>query len=339
MSKIFLDGSSGNSLNSAGMDAFLYWNEKFPYNVNSYRNFGTEIDSELSITNNLFLEELKINGTHSVLEWNAGATESIYSLIIGGYLKGQFKRILLAEHAHPTALKCVDYVKEIGCEVQIINTDLFGRLSVSDLEEKLFQNDDRLNTLLYLEYSNGYTGAKHDLDLIRTIVKTNSWLIVSMDLTQIFGKKELEDLSFCDFFFASCHKYGGMKGVGFLIGNQDYHPIYSRNNSRDGTINHCGIFASKEALIVSKRENWNELLLSNIKLASFESDFKILLNESPNIALGAFNNLDIYDVSQIYPNVILGFGTACSQGLQEIPLIYRHIQREFGTASVIRLSV
>ena len=338
MNKIFLDGSSGNSLNSAGMDAFMYWNEKFPYNVNSYRNYGTEIDDELKKARVTFLEQLQLIDINPYVEWNSGATESIYSIIIGGFIRKDFEVIMMPEYSHPTAQKCAKYIENIGGEVVKLKTDDFGKICISSFEIELKKRANN-RVLLYLEYCNGYTGALHQLDAIEAVKLKCPELLVSMDITQVLGKQKLSNLEFCDYVFGSCHKYGGMKGIGYLISVKPIKSIYSFDGSRDGTINHCGIIASSVALKSATNLDWRNMLTSRILEASFGSDFSILINESSNIVLGSFKGLETYVIRQQYPNVILGFGTACSDGLQEVPEIYKHILSTRDLKSVFRLSV
>ena len=177
------------------------------------------------------------------------------------------------------------------------------------------------------------------MDAIEAVKLKYPELLVSMDITQVLGKQKLSNLEFCDYVFGSCHKYGGMKGIGYLISVKPMNSIYSLDGGRDGTINHCGIIASSEALKSATNLNWRNLLTSRIVQAAFGSDFNILINESSNIWLGSFKGLETYDIRQQYPNVILGFGTACSDGLHEIPEIYNRILASRDLKSVFRLSV
>lgn len=339
MDKIFLDGSSGNSLNAEGMSSFKYWNEQLPYNVNSYRNYGSEIDIALDNARNTFLETLRLSDTHSFLQWNSGATESIYSIIIGLFIRKEFDVIMLPDYSHPTAQKCAIYIENIGGEVVRLKTDDFGKICIPNLETELKARSTPKRILLYLEYCNGFTGSLHQLEGIEEIMLKYPELIVSMDTTQVLGKQELRNLGFCNYIFGSCHKYGGMKGVGYTISDKPIESIYSFDGSRDGTVNHCGIIASTEALKSARKLDWRKILTTRITEASFGLDFELLMNESSNIALGAFEELELYDIRREYPHVILGFGTACSQGLHEIPEIYRRLLSSRKKKSIIRLSV
>ena len=339
MNFLFLDGASGNAVSEIGLRTYEYWNSHIPYNSSSVKNYSDIIDKELDVANKVLLKDYGVLFTHRV-DWNSGATESIFSLLINGFLNNTYDTILYpSEGLHSTATSCIDQIELYGCDTIPVKTNRFGAFDLNDLESKVKTTPLSSKPLLYFEHIVGLTGAENDLEKISEIVRSRIGLQSVIDITQSLGKTDPVNLDWCSCIFGSVHKFGGFKGLGLLIHNGIYTPIIGKNKIRKGTLNHPAIFGSVEAYKRARTYNWVELLSNRILQWEDIPDLIDLESSQGHIKLFGSKMLESHQINARYNNVIVGFGSACSNGLFTTPAVYEQLCLHFGLKSIIRLSV
>ena len=114
------------------------------------------------------------------------------------------------------------------------------------------------------------------------------------DSTQLPGKEELNDLSLCSFNVASAHKFGGPKGIGWLIGKNATSLLVGgeqENGRRGGTENYPAIVAASVAweshvkrtldisfllvFVITLKNKWKTFFLGLSFLESVVQDYGI----------------------------------------------------------------
>jgi len=338
MDFIFLDGASGNPTLPDALDAINYWSKYYPYNVSSFKNYGNKIQTALNESNEFLLDYLGMKNSQSVV-WNSGATESIYSILINEYINRKFDAVIINKYVHPTALKCCHKLEELGCEIIEVPSNNLGILSVKEIEKVISKLDSESHFLFYCEALNSFTGAFQDIAGIKSLLEKQEHIKLSLDITQAIGKSPLINLDWCDYIFASCHKYGGPKGIGFLVHKDKTRFLMQIDEARDGTINHVGIIASISALKQAIKINWYQELLNRINLSGLLKEMDQIYDNKYNVILLTSKNLDNFQIVRKYPNVIVGFGSACSNGIMNTPKIYANLKDQLNVKTVIRISV
>lgn len=339
MNFLFLDGASGNAVSEIGLRTYEYWNSQLPYNSSSVKNYSNKIEIELGVANNILLEDYGVLFTHKV-DWNSGATESIYSLLINGFLNRTYDTLIYPkEGLHPTAISCIDQIELYGCNVIPVKTNSFGVFNLNDLESKVSTAPVSSKPLLYLEHIVGLTGSENNLEKISEIVRSRKGLQCIIDITQSLGKTYPVNLDWCSCIFGSVHKFGGFKGLGLLIHNGTYMPIIGENNRRKGTLDHPAIFGSIESYKQAKTLNWKELLINKISMWEDIPELVDLESGHSHIKLFGSRKLESHQINALYRNVIVGYGSACTNGLFSPPMLYKKLCSKYNLKSVIRLSV
>ena len=177
---------------------------------------------------------------------------------INYWLKYRCKPIIItSEIEHKSIIECV---KNSNAEHYFLPVDKYGFVDMvvlSDLLKKIDKEDVKCEAkiLVSIQYANNEIGTVQPIEEISEIVHQydyDAWLHV--DGVQAVGKIpiDVEELGI-DMLSASAHKFGGLKGSGFLYINDRTNIlplIYGTQNNgmRGGTENVAGIVAMATAL-------------------------------------------------------------------------------------------
>lgn len=327
----FLDRASGVGMDEDVLKEYQYWSSIKFFNPSSYRNYSNSIDEKLNEARLFFLEY--VGRDFEFIQFNSGSSESINNILLHDFLLGKFKLVIAPEHEHPVAEHLLNYLVTIGCEVIRLATDRYGRI----VEGNLSGLKRTENARIYSSYINGYTGSEQNLNQLTKLKNyiPNSRLI--LDCTQVFGKLKNLKLDKVDQIFCSAHKFGGPKGFGIRFSRNTFNHL-GDFQERPGTLNVPGIMSSKKALQnhLDKEANRDVHTLVNWQIPELKRIHQ-------NYDLGLITLYGSQEMSPInlitkYPAIIFGFGTACSNGVQHLPLIYQRLIRELSLKSIIRVS-
>lgn len=181
------------------------------------------------------------------LIFTSGGTESVNMALRGTaeILKRSGKHILSSPVEHSAALESLKELERLGCEVEYLDVDKYGRILVDDLKSKLRKDTILVNIMAV----NNELGTIEPLGEAAQIIKSNSErTIFHVDAVQAYGKILINtrDLN-ADFISFSSHKIHGPKGVGMLYMRKGIrlHPLMMggghERNLRAGTVNVPGI--------------------------------------------------------------------------------------------------
>lgn len=148
--------------------------------------------------------------------FTSGATESNNIALQGlrNYAEETGKKhIITTSIEHKAVLETARHLQDEGFEVDFINPDLTGRISVEQVKEHL--REDTL--LVSVMHVNNETGIIQPVREIAEYLEKKA-VLFHVDATQSFGKLviELKALKY-DMLSMSAHKIGGPQGVGVLV--------------------------------------------------------------------------------------------------------------------------
>jgi len=259
------------------------------------------------------------------LIFNSGATEGNRDVFAYWGQVEPSKRVGVSAIEHPAVLENAQAIWRDS--VVVLPVDEQGRLRLDALESELRQG----LSLVSLMAANNETGVlqpwRECLELCR-----QHRAALHIDATQWVGKEPLEGLADAAFVTGSGHKFGGPKGVGFLLVSANYSGFVGQrggaqeNDHRAGTENFpaiAGMVAALRAQEVERsevnarwrmgRDELETLLIGAI------SELKVWGNEAPRLANTSSHSLPKGDNARWVRRLDQrGFqvstGSACSTG-------------------------
>lgn len=185
--------------------------------------------------------------------FTSGGTESnnwiINSIVESN--KGSYKnKIITTSIEHPSVYNTMKHLESNGYDVVYIKPDRTGVISPSAIENEI----DERTILVSVMAVNNQIGSVQPLKEIGSICKNHDVPFHS-DCVQAVGHIPINmDEMNLDFITASSHKFGGMKGVGFVVANKEHelnNMMYGGKQNyglRPGTENVTGITTTALAL-------------------------------------------------------------------------------------------
>lgn len=189
--------------------------------------------------------------------FTSGATESA-NLAIQGYCRFLRKiastrdEIIVSAVEHPAVFNTVHEMGKQGFTVHVLNVDKTGVINISELKS-LINNKTALVCIMGV---NNETGVIQPInDAFQCVKDIDIGIVTICDMVQYLTKVNTElDLDNIDCFFASGHKLGAAKGIGFLYLNEKVMiaPLFigggQESGLRPGTENLYGIESLSRAL-------------------------------------------------------------------------------------------
>lgn len=282
------------------------------------------------------LELLKVDPKKYDIYFTSGATEG-NNWVLNWAANNRYKIITSAlEHpsVYNTALKIQKKNRFAVSFSKIAMWHDDGRIDASDMLDKIWKNNLFFkNKLVSVMAVNNQLGTIQPLSAIGAICeKTGS--IFHVDATQAVGHIGIDiDKSNIDILTASAHKFGGMKGTGFVICKKGigFSPMIfggkQNKNMRAGTENVLGITTTATALqdamenLPEKQIHISKLrdyILFNLPSESYQLNGSIF-HRCPGII-----NLSFYDISgyelalflEAY-GIYVSTNSACESGVEK----------------------
>ena len=300
------------------------------------------------------LQKLKANPNDYKIYFTSGATESNNWVIdsVAKDYKGTYKnKIVSTSIEHPSVYNKLKALEKEGFDVVYVKPQDNGVVNVEDIENAI----DERTILVSVMAVNNQIGTKQPIEKIGRLCKERNVQFHS-DFTQAIGHIPIDVEKFnLDFLTASAHKFGGMKGVGFVILKKDYtmnNLLYGGSAVvRSGTLNTLGITTTSLALSEAvDNETNNQMVTGKLKkyliseLLYIGIDFD--LNSPPidtvnNIVNISFHNID-GELLKTYleaQNILVSTTSACETGIEITNRILEEINvpREY-IKGTIRLS-
>lgn len=243
--------------------------------------------------------------------FTSGATESNNIAIQGLRKYGEQsskKHIITTSIEHKAVLETVKNMKEFGFDIDLVEPDETGRISVDDVISKI-REDTLLISVMHVNNETGIIQPVKELGMLLG----DKDILFHLDATQSFGKlvDELREIKY-NMLSMSAHKICGPQGIGALIlrkKNYKFPPVKNvyyggqqEHGFRPGTIPVALVAGLGEACNIAQKEyQSNERLYKEIKLALIdilnESGLSYNLNGSQKYCVNSTLNISINGVS------------------------------------------
>jgi len=273
---VYLDYSATTPVNREVLESFNKASLEFLGNSNSLHNLGVNANKLIASATNQIADILKVKSSEII--YTSGSSESNNLAIKGICLKYQNrgKHIITTKYEDSSTYGPIEYLKKIGFEVSIINSNEYGIIDIEELK-RVIRKDTILVTINAI---NSEIGIKQPVEEIGKILKSYPKCFFHVDLTQMIGKEyvNLENIDLASF---SAHKIYGIKGIGCLIKKENVllepliHGGKSTTDYRSGTPAHPLIVSISKALRLAiidldKKYEYvkelNEYIKNNVKV-------------------------------------------------------------------------
>ncbi|MDB6052661.1 MAG: aminotransferase [Verrucomicrobiales bacterium] len=242
----YFDYNATSPLIPVARDAWLAANNEFSGNPSSLHRSGRRAEHALE---NARAELAEILGcVSSEIIWTSGATESANLVIHQLSTYETTRSIFISSIEHP----CIfDSAKgALGDRLRVIPVTSKGVIDLVALTSQAVKENP---AAIILMAANNETGVIQPWEVIRDFCLKHGILFIC-DAVQLLGKLPCDGLGKCDFVFASGHKFGAPKGVGFLKmpARFPFKPLFVGGKQefgfRAGTENVPGVLAFMAAL-------------------------------------------------------------------------------------------
>lgn len=214
-------------------------------NSSSLHHLGVRAERILENSRKTLAETIKADPGEIV--FTSGGTEAINMALKGSAeaLKRVGKHILTSPVEHDASLESLKLLAGLGFEVESLQVDGYGKISLDDLKSKIRKDTILVNIMAV----NNELGTVEPIEEAAVMIKSiNPGILFHVDAVQAYGKIpiDLRRLK-VDLMSMSAHKIHGPKGVGMLYMRQGtrLHPLISggghERKLRSGTVNVPGI--------------------------------------------------------------------------------------------------
>ena len=289
---IYLDYSATTPVDEEVINTYARVCREFIGNPNSLHKLGVDAKKLIDASTKQIADILGVKPSEII--YTSGASEANNTAIKGIALKYQNrgKHIITTELEHSSVIAPLNYLSDLGFEVDFVKIDDNGLVDLEDLENLL--RDDTI--LVSIAAVNSEVGVAQPIDKIAEIVKKYPKCYFHSDVTQSIGKQRI-DLSNVDLASLSGQKFFGMKGVGILIKKESIIIEPLIHGGKSTTVFRSGTPATPLIASISKA----------MRLAYDDFDSKLLkVKEIHDYLIDKIKDLDIYINSNDYclPNMV-----------------------------------
>ncbi len=212
---IYLDYSATTPVHDEVLSTYVEVCKNFIGNPNSLHKLGVFAKRLIDASSSQIASILNIKSSEII--YTSGASESNNTAIKGICFRYQNrgKHIITTELEHSSIIAPLNYLQNLGFEVDFVHLDEHGRVDLEDLK-RLIREDTILVSVCSV---NSEVGVRQPLKEISQIVHQHSKCFFHSDVTQSIGKEKI-DFSCLDLASFSAQKFFGMKGIGCLIKKQ-----------------------------------------------------------------------------------------------------------------------
>ena len=209
---IYLDYSATTPVDERVLETFNKVCKEYPGNSNSLHSLGVKSKKLENYATEEIAKMLKVKPSEVI--YTSGASESNNTAIKGICLKYQNrgKHIITTYLEHSSIIAPLNYLTDLGFEVDFVKIDDNGLVDLEDLK-RLLRDDTILVSICMVDSE---IGLRQPIKKIANILKDYPKCYFHVDCTQALGKIPV-DLSCVDLASMSAHKIFGMKGIGLLI--------------------------------------------------------------------------------------------------------------------------
>jgi len=208
----YLDYSATTPVDERVLETFNKVCMEYPGNSNSLHSLGVKSKQLEDYATAEIAKMLKVKPSEVI--YTSGASESNNTAIKGICLKYQNrgKHIITTYLEHSSVIAPLNYLTDLGFEVDFVKIDNNGLVDLDDFK-RLLRDDTILVSICMVDSE---IGLKQPIKEITKILKDYPKCFLHVDCTQALGKIPV-DLTDIDLASMSAHKIYGMKGIGLLI--------------------------------------------------------------------------------------------------------------------------
>lgn len=346
--RIYLDNAATTYVSGEVVQAMMpYFTTEYG-NPASIHSFGREAEKALAQAR---LQIAKaINADPSEIYFTSGATEANNWILRGVLSASKIKRALVSRIEHPSIIELCEKLKDEGYQIDYIDVDKDGIISVSDMIAKLAKPAAIVSVMT----ANNEVGTIQFLNTVANLANERG-AIFHTDATQAIGSvfidvKEMK----IDALSLSSHKIYGPKGIGALYirkglrVNKLIHGGEQERGMRAGTVNVPAVVGFGAAVELTMRDssiNNNRIKqLRDYMIKEIESKIEnSKLNghrtqRLPNNVNFSFSGVEGESLLMMldFAGIAVSTGSACSSGSLERShvLIAMGVPDEIGQSSV-----
>ncbi len=259
---IFLDNAATTKPTELAIESFVEAAEKYWDNPSStMREPGIRARRMINLARDIVAKELDADAKN--IFFTSGATEGANWILRGFAADYMAKYIIADPMSHPCVYNTCEQLAHHK-DVKWFPVSLDGKLNYDWLRDELNKfTDDTFKTLVCVTYVNNETGAVQDVISLANIVHCYPNCYLMLDITQAIphDNEISQSVLGYDFAFASAHKFGGLRGTGFVYLKYPdmIKPLltggHQEGDARAGTENLPGIVAMADQLFAVRNRN------------------------------------------------------------------------------------
>lgn len=209
---VYLDYSATTPVSQHVLEMDSLFHQRCFANPNSIHKLGRLALEETKQTTKKIKDILKVPN-HQVV-YTSGATESNNLAIKGLCFKNRNlgNHIITTPFEHGSITATLNYLTQVGFEVDVVGLDPDGLVDLEDLEALMTDQ----TILVTIGLVNSELGIVQDIEAIRRVIDQHPQVIFHSDMTQAIGKVKAK-YHLADMISMSAHKIYGFKGVGALF--------------------------------------------------------------------------------------------------------------------------
>ncbi len=260
--RIYLDNAATTRMLPEVAEAMEPYLEREFGNASTGYELGAEAKRAIELAREQVAASIMAKPTE--IFFTSGGSESDNWAIknVAGARKRFGKQIITSRIEHHAILHSCRYLEELGYEVNYLDTDEYGVVNLTQLEQ-LIRDEAPLAgqkiSLISVMYANNEIGTIQPIDEIASLAKRKN-IIFHTDAVQAVGQLPISVQRLpVDLLSASAHKFHGPKGVGFLYVREGVelpsfiHGGAQERGKRAGTENVAGIVGMSKALSIATR--------------------------------------------------------------------------------------
>ncbi|MBE5935102.1 MAG: cysteine desulfurase [Lachnospiraceae bacterium] len=212
--KVYLDNAATTKPHIEVVEKMNYVLNEDYGNPSSKHIKGYDAEKYLKESRNIISKLMKVDSKE--IYFTSGGTEANNLALIGAAManKRRGMHIISTRIEHPSVYNPLLFLEELGYEIEFLEVDNMGHVSIEDLKGKLRQDTILVSTM----FVNNEVGAVQDIAQIGQAIKDyDKDIVFHVDAIQGFGKYKIYPKR-CniDLMSVSGHKIHGPKGIGFL---------------------------------------------------------------------------------------------------------------------------
>lgn len=336
MKPMYLDNAATTSIKSSVKEEIV---RAFDYYGNPSSIYSIGQETNAMITNTRSAIANYINCGYNEIIFTASGSEADNMALKGFYFANMDDcTIITSAIEHKAILNSCAFLERIGCKVQYVSVDEYGKINLEELEELCKAVSGAL--LVSIQFANNEIGTIQNIKTISNIVhKYNG--VFHTDAVQAFPEIHIDTREYgIDMMSVSGHKFGTPKGVGFLYKRSEIniepliHGGKQEFGMRAGTENIPYIsgvrksimcLPSEQSLVETKeKRDYFIQSLQEIKGSKINGHLRDRLVNNINVSFEGIEGeslLLLLDMNNIY----VSSGSACNSGNSEASYVLKAI--------------